>query len=77
MSGMLRPSFQRKMPPRAQAERGASFQPNVYQHAADQMDHQIAAHAGAVLLPAAPACKALGIEGDLGCVVQPGIPVEV
>src|ERR1035438_10595123 len=26
---MLRPSFQRKMPPNAEAERGASFQPSV------------------------------------------------
>src|SRR5580658_2894664 len=26
---MLRPSFQRKMPPSAEAERGASFQPSV------------------------------------------------
>src|SRR5579871_4889191 len=29
MSGMLRPSFQRTMPPSAAAERGISFQPNV------------------------------------------------
>ena len=56
---MLRPSFQRKMPPSADAERGGFVPAQREQHAAEQVDHQIAAHARAVFLPAAPAREAV------------------
>src|SRR5690242_11245084 len=35
------------------------------QHSANQVDHQISAHARSIILPAAPARETLGIEGDL------------
>src|ERR1700752_4557086 len=41
------------------------------------MNEQIAGEAGAVFLPAAPAGKDVGIEGNLGNGALPGIPIEI
>src|SRR2546426_632641 len=46
------------------------------QHAADQVNQQIARQAGAVLFPAAPAREDLGIEGPFRDGPLPGVPVE-
>src|SRR5229473_960086 len=46
-------------------------------HAADKMDEQIAGQAGAVFLPAAPARENIGIEGDLGNLALPSVPIEI
>ena len=44
---------------------------------AEEVDHEVAGHAGAVGVEAAPAVKGDGIEGLLGDGALPGVPVEV
>src|SRR5712664_2608066 len=46
-------------------------------HATDEMDEEIAGEAGAVFLPAAPARENIGIEGNLGNVALPSVPIEI
>src|SRR5438876_5775555 len=41
------------------------------------MDEKIAGEAGAVFLPATPARENIGIEGDLGNVTLPCVPIEI
>src|SRR5271168_1955136 len=41
------------------------------------MDHQIASHAGAILLPTAPAGEPLGTKRNLRSVIEPGVPIEI
>ena len=55
----------------------ASFQPSVNCMPLMQMDHQVAAHARAIFLPAAPAREAILVERNLRRVVQPGVPIQV
>jgi len=56
---------------------GRFVPPQREQHSTDQVDHQVAAHARAVLLPATPAREAVFIEWDLGRIVQPRVPIQV
>ena len=46
------------------------------QHAADQVDHQIARYAGAVVSPAAPAREVQFIERNFRGIIEPRIPVQ-
>src|SRR5262249_49033199 len=47
------------------------------EHAADEVDHEVAGHARPELLPAAPAREQLGVEGTLRRAAEPGVPVQV
>src|SRR6266567_40212 len=50
-------------------------------HAADEMDEQVAGNAGAIFLPAAPAREIFRrrdrVPGSLGSAALPGVPVEI